>query len=136
VHVRRLVKQKVSHVDGIPNLVLRLLASEFEVPVSITAKCKVKCKLRKQWLAARFNKCFGTLTGIQPVTKKMNNKKAATHKDSYSFEDSARSRKFRPDLLSHSHLQIHRPLKLGRDRSDFAFPRGMEAVALSGIEVG
>jgi hypothetical protein len=71
-------------------LVLRLLASEFEVPVSIAAKCKVKCKMRKQWLAARFNKCFGTSTGNQPGTKKMNTKEAATDKDSFLFEDSAR----------------------------------------------
>jgi hypothetical protein len=74
-----------------PELSLRLLASEIEVPLhTAVGKSKVKRKLRKRWLAARFTRCFGTSTKKLPRDAKMNTKKAASNKNNPSIEESAR----------------------------------------------
>jgi hypothetical protein len=49
----------------------------------------VERKLRKQWLAARFAKCFATSTRNQRGTAKLNSKKANNNENNLSFEESA-----------------------------------------------
>jgi hypothetical protein len=96
----------------------------------------VKCKLRKRWLAARLIWCFATTTKKTDVgRKKMNTKKAATNKNSFSFEESARQGSVGIIFCGiHTFKFIDRSIQAAKDLSP-PFPAGgMEAVALSELE--